>query len=171
MSKNPAAVYRTSDIGILTAYRTRLAEIREWYAEVDAFAKEVTGTDRVWLHTAFGRDRLTGLHLDEDQPVPKPWRRHAKHREVIVPHRISKAGRELGARFDALSVSPDYYEPLAGMPHAHLENSAIYFPSIRPVGGVGLEVSWAVEPRDPVGPQWEQVPLSQWHAEREETDA
>lgn len=175
MNRRPAEVYRTSDQGIIDAYTERVEQIYQWNKKVHDFAEKVTGDPRVWTHTAFGRDRLTGLHLAKDRDVPEGWRRHARHGEAIIPKRNTKAGREAGERFDALATAPSYLEPLDGMPGtARVEGpdwtTQLYTPGIRMRDGA-IEVSWACEVPEPVGPQWTKIPLSQWHAEREAEEA
>ncbi|QYB01440.1 hypothetical protein I1A62_29850 [Rhodococcus sp. USK10] len=171
----PVEVYRTDDPDVLAAIETQKAAYDEWRSRIHQFAESITGTSDIWVGRFLDLEFCTGLQIAAAAPVPEGWRRKTKESESLVPDRRTKLGNEFDRQFAKLRNAPSLRR-MSGMP---TEVDGLYNPKtgagtthtfgIDYPGESGyVEVTWGIEvPPEKVGPQWQKVPLSQWHAERE----
>lgn len=193
MTAAPDQVFRTTDPEVIQAHNENVLRHVEWRRKVRAYLEGIPQAqqDKMWEISYPSNDcYIEGLYVETNRDVPVGWRRTAKKPTCIVPNRRTPDGKAAYAEFQKVRQSPRDLD-LPGMPRQFSVRDEqqgtgnIYFHGVEllspatlvPIGGSHLktikepyvlEVGWGAKiDADKVGPQWESIPLSQWHAERE----
>lgn len=189
----PTQVFRSTDPEVITAHNENILRRREWRKKVVAYVETVPEADQhgLWEVDYPSNDSyIEGLYVETNKDLPVGWRRVAKKPTCIVPNRRTPEGKAAYTEFQKVRQSPRDVS-LPGMPREHsvpnkaMGTSNLYFHGIALLSPSTLtliqgstddiikepyvlEVEWGTK-IDPslVGPQWEHIPLSQWHAEKE----
>jgi hypothetical protein len=174
-------VYRSRDPEAVAAWIAACDAVEDYVAQTAAILKDAgLGGYQVYRDTSLSPGRFAGLAIPHGGKPPPGWRMGAR---FAVPHRGTKAGREVYAALEAVKHPGDPGSRIPGMPGMIVRVSRIHRPGVRVLeNGAALYVTWSTEPRDTadsfvhskseVDPgRWQRIPLSEYYAEVERTDA
>jgi hypothetical protein len=175
MSDNPVEVYRTFDPETVAAYMEKVRAHDEWDRTCREFSSMHTGSTNFFTSQFLGSLRMVGLPCRGDGG-PEGWRHDRTVKEMLVPDKRTKLGKQYARDMDAIRVAPNVRDSLTGMPvtvHGRSlvpGTNRIYTSGVRLIADeTGVECTWdcAVPPDQLDASIWQRVPLSQFHAEME----
>ena len=161
-----------------TVYRSsHPATLATWH-DTHKLADEIGERRRALLdalgfegRTALVNDRrLVGVeHREQHGPIPEGWRHDPSVSGAIVPDRRRKVGKDVGKKFDELTL-PDLRRSLpGGMPEMAIGDGKAHWPSIALIADA-IYVKWRCDPEkvergNRIDPEmWQRIKLSEYYA-------
>ena len=171
----PTIVYRSlNPAAAIAAIEGHTAAMDEWREKLRAFQAEFSADGERHLGgSSFpGMSTLvTGLSHERGMPIPEGWRLASRRRDLIVPDKRTRTGKELAKRLSRLrSPAPLHHDGLPVTAEYSIEFGRLMLVATRTrVVGDDVFAYWEDVPADldlsKVDPQlWEPVRLSVYYA-------